>query len=398
MIYIICALKSEASAIISHFKLTKESLNIYTSPEIKLFITGVGSKNIFINLSAFFATHNLNSSDKIFNIGICAAPKSYDIGQLCIISKINSTKIKDSGEELISFNEPQNTTCNALADMEASSIHSVVSHFVNPDALHVIKIVSDHFEPEIIDKNYVYGLINKKIVDIEKLLNIEKTTLHVAVVTGASSGIGKAIALRLLALGYEVYAISRTSTIKHKNYKHISCDLRDRSTCNALEVKSVALLVNCAGVGEFEPLESMSAENISNMIDVNLKAPLILSAKFLKDIKLNEGHIININSIEATRSSKFASVYSATKSALRAFGDSLYEEVRKSGVSVVNINPDMTKTPFFDKLHFEPHSDEQKHLKAEDIADVVENILRHRDGVSVREVTLRSKKFGILKK
>lgn len=379
MTYIICALKSEASAIISYFKLTNESLNIYSNSEIKLFIAGVGSKNIFINLSAFFATRKLNSSDKIFNIGICAAPKSYEIGQLCTISKINSTKIKDSGEELISFSEPQSTTCNALADMEASSIYDVVKHFMTPDALHVIKIVSDYFEPEIINKNYVYGLINKKIVEIEKLLNIKKSSLHVAVVTGASSGIGKAITLKLLTLGYEVYGVSRTSTIIHQNYKHISCDLSNHSTCNALDIKGVELLVNCAGIGAFEPLESMSSENISNMIDVNLKAPLILSAKFLKDIKLHEGHIININSIEATRSSKFASVYSATKSGLRAFGDSLYEEVRKSGVSVVNINPDMTQTPFFDKLHFEPHSDELKHLKAEDIADVVENILKHRE-------------------
>ena len=108
--------------------------------------------------------------------------------------------------------------------------------------------------------------------------------------------------------------------------------------------------------------------------------------------------IINITSIEATKSSKFSALYSASKSGLRAFSLALFEEVRKSGVNVVSINPDMTDTAFFDELNFTTHEALDKHLLAEDIADVIENILNHRMGVAINEVTVRAQRFGITKK
>ncbi|MEA1920786.1 MAG: SDR family NAD(P)-dependent oxidoreductase, partial [Campylobacterota bacterium] len=103
-------------------------------------------------------------------------------------------------------------------------------------------------------------------------------------------------------------------------------------------------------------------------------------------------------SIEATRSSKFAALYSATKAGLRAFGASLFEEVRKSDLTVVTINPDMTDTPFFDALRFEPGDHKESRLEDEDIADAIEQILSMRTGVAVTEYTIRPQRFGIVKK
>lgn len=225
-----------------------------------------------------------------------------------------------------------------------------------------------------------------------------------AVVTGARSGIGKAIATRLLQMGYRVIGISRSVTcndIPHQNFEALECDLSDfeqtTHTCKLLQERfdDITLLINAAGFGRFEPHEELDAALIAQMVALNLTAPMLLSNALLRPLKRSGGAIINITSIEATRSSKFAALYSATKAGLRAFGMSLFEELRKSGVAVVTINPDMTDTPFFDALRFAPDGEA---LLSEDIADALESILNLRSGAVVTELTIRPQRFGIVKK
>ena len=225
------------------------------------------------------------------------------------------------------------------------------------------------------------------------------------VITGASSGIGKAICSRLLKLNYEVIGISRNITkehFNHKNFTSLQSDLSKEnetiSTCRALKNENIFMLINCAGFGKFEPHEELNTQTITDMIYLNLTAPLLLTNALLRDLKNNNGYLININSIEAIKASKFAGVYSATKAGLKAFGDSLFEETRKSGLSVTNINPDMTQSNFYDDLRFDVSTKENEKLLTEDIADVVEHILSLRKGAVVSEYTLRSLNFGISKK
>jgi len=229
--------------------------------------------------------------------------------------------------------------------------------------------------------------------------------LKKVVITGASSGIGKAITQRLLNLGYEVLGISRTISKKHFNdtlFIPLQADLSKEdetiSTCRALKKENVYILINCAGFGKFEPHEEMNAKTITDMVYLNLTAPMLLTNSLLKDLKNNNGYLININSIEAIRASKFAGVYSATKAGLKAFGDSLFEETRKSGLSVSNINPDMTQSNFYDDLRFDVSTKENERLLGEDIADAIEHILTMRKGAVVNEYTIRSLNFGISKK
>lgn len=227
-----------------------------------------------------------------------------------------------------------------------------------------------------------------------------------AIVTGASSGIGEAIARRLLALGYRVVGMSRSVTegsIDHASFSALSCDLSRSDAIGECaqelsENSDICLLVNAAGFGRFEPHEELDAPTIEAMVAVNLTAPMLLSNLLLRALKANGGTIINITSIEAVRSSKFSALYSATKAGLRAFGQSLFEEVRKSGVNVVTLNPDMTDTAFFDALRFGVHESEDARLIGEDIADTVENILSMRRGAAVTEITIRPQRFGIQKK
>jgi short-subunit dehydrogenase len=229
--------------------------------------------------------------------------------------------------------------------------------------------------------------------------------LQTAVVTGASSGIGNAISLRLLKLGFSVVGISRTVDEKdfnNENFRAIQCDLSDEKQtlklCENLKKESAFILVNAAGFGRFEPHEELHVDTITSMTFLNLTTPMLLTNALLRKLKQNGGYLININSIEAIRASKFAGVYSATKAGLKAFSDSLFEETRKSELSITNINPDMTQSNFYDALRFETSDEEDERLLTEDIADAVEHILSMRKGAVISDYTLRSLKFGIKKR
>jgi len=224
-----------------------------------------------------------------------------------------------------------------------------------------------------------------------------------AIVTGSSSGIGKAIALMLLEEGYRVIGMSRTKgEIEHPSFHPIACDLRSASALKGVKTELLAedliLLVNAAGFGRFEPHEELSPTIITDMIALNLTAPILLSNICLRRLKENQGTIINITSIEATRHSKFSALYTATKAGLRAFGHTLFEEVRSSGVGVVTINPDMTDTPFFDALRFGVGEGDDTKLFASDISETIRHLLAMREGLSVTELTIRPQRFAIAKK
>ncbi len=218
--------------------------------------------------------------------------------------------------------------------------------------------------------------------------------MKTALITGSNSGIGKAIKAELEKNSYKVYGVSR------KNGE-IICDLKDTKTLHVkikefLKTTDIDLLVNCAGVGVFAPHEEISFEKINELIDVNLKAPILLTNLCLRSLKKTKGHIVNISSVEATKHSKFSALYTATKSGLRDFSLSLFEELRKSGVRVTNINPDMTKTAFFDELNFEPSNKENTHIQPEDIAKTLLHIIK--SPFVVTDITVRPQKLEILKK
>ena len=226
-----------------------------------------------------------------------------------------------------------------------------------------------------------------------------------AVVTGASSGIGKAISFTLIELGYEVIGVSRTINTKEfsqNNFSHISADLSTKegtqSVCNELKKQDIHILVNCAGFGRFEPHEELSEKIIIDMSFLNLTSPMLITSSLLRTLKKNDGYIININSIEALRASKFAAVYSATKAGLRSFGEALFEETRKTKLSITNINPDMTATNFYDELRFDVSKKDDEKLFTQDVADAVKHILSMRKGAVVSDYTIRSSSFGISKK
>ncbi len=208
-----------------------------------------------------------------------------------------------------------------------------------------------------------------------------------AIVTGFSSGIGKAIYEILEKNDYKVLTLkSRLEDI----------NALESEVKNLLKENEIDLLVNCAGLGIFKPHEEISIQKIQELVNINLTAPIILSSLLLRTLKKTKGHIINIASIEATRHSKFSALYTATKSGLRNFSLTLFEELRKSDVKVTTINPDLTKTNFFDEFNFEPSENKNAYLLPQTIADTVLDILNF-DGV-ITEITVRPQRLEIKKK
>jgi len=208
-----------------------------------------------------------------------------------------------------------------------------------------------------------------------------------AVVTGASSGIGKAI-VEYLKKDYKVYKISRSDGIDITNFNTLE-------KLEFLKDKNIKILVNSAGFGIFKPHEEIKTDEIKKLIDTNLTAPIVLSKLLLRTLKKNNGYIFNITSIEALRYSKFSALYTATKAGLRAFSMSLFEEVRKD-VKVISINPDITKTNFFDNLNFCYDDDRDCYIEPQSIVNIIDLAL-HTDEV-IEDITIRPKKIKIQKK
>ena len=226
--------------------------------------------------------------------------------------------------------------------------------------------------------------------------------LKTAIVTGASSGIGLAISKMLSEEGDRVYGIGRVFPERCDFFeKRISLDLRDTDILLAKisEIRRVDLLVNAAGSAYYGLAEFNTPEQIQEMCRVDIEAPLILTSSLIPKLKDTKGMVINIASVTSTRINTHGAVYGALKAGLRSYGRSLYEEVRKTGVRVVTVCPDLTAgTKLYRNADFKPSDDEGCFLLPEDTAECVRAVISMREGAAVTEVEVRPQFNRIEKK
>tara|TARA_B100000214_G_C23962960_1_gene626198 strand:- start:1594 stop:2283 length:690 start_codon:yes stop_codon:yes gene_type:complete len=218
------------------------------------------------------------------------------------------------------------------------------------------------------------------------------------VVTGSSSGIGKAVCELLLKANYKVVGIARDHskfTPNDNNYFPYEVDLKDQSqTTNVAKAllkahPEATVLVSNAGQGSFNPIENFSTSQIKDFLDLNLISHILLSKIFVRHLKARSGgNIIFLGSEAGLTGKRKATLYSTAKFGLRGFSQALSDEVRASNIRVSLINPGLVRTPFFDLLGFRP-GDEQTHaIEAEDVAQVVMTILSSRSQTIMDEINM----------
>lgn len=185
-----------------------------------------------------------------------------------------------------------------------------------------------------------------------------KAAPRVAIVTGASGGIGKATAQALVKAGYRVFGTSRQRTPPmHGGVEAIACDVTSDTSVDAavravLETAGrIDLLVNNAGIGLIGAAEESSLEQAKSLFDVNLFGVIRVTRAVLPAMRRQKaGRIVNISSVMGLIPAPYMALYSASKHALEGYSESLDHELRHAGVRVTLVEPAYTQTSFENHL------------------------------------------------
>lgn len=202
--------------------------------------------------------------------------------------------------------------------------------------------------------------------------------MKTVVITGTSSGIGKALALSLLQKDFKVYGISRSNPqIDNPMFFWIQMDLTNYQEISLLKDKiaeeHIDILINNAGIAFEKPALEFSSVSFDQIFDLNFKAPIIVSQQLIS--KLQNGLIINISSISDRIPGEGFALYCASKAALNVYFDATAMEHKE--LKVINILPDYVDTPLLRKLQNNAPFDWNQTIKPKQIADFVVSIIEN---------------------
>ena len=191
-------------------------------------------------------------------------------------------------------------------------------------------------------------------------------TNQVALVTGASGGLGAKIALELAKRDVQLILVARNTakleqvateckSFTSKPVDFFSCDLTDDASIDKLlatldELYKVTMVINNAGLGYFKLAKDLSEFEISQMLRLNLNAIIKITQHFVPSfIEEKSGVFVNIASQAAKSATAKSSVYSATKFGVLGYSNALRLELKPYGIHVMTVNPGPIATDFFDK-------------------------------------------------
>jgi NAD(P)-dependent dehydrogenase (short-subunit alcohol dehydrogenase family) len=205
-------------------------------------------------------------------------------------------------------------------------------------------------------------------------MNMKSQEGKIALVTGASSGIGQATAQLLVKAGYKVYGTSRrASDASARTFEMLSLDVTSDESVDAAVQKlmqvegSIDLLVNNAGFGVAPAgAEESSVEQARSIFDTNFFGIVRMTRAVVPHMRRKGGgRIINIGSVLGFLPMPYGALYAATKHAIEGYSESLDHELRTRGIRVSVIEPAYTKTPF-DANFLEPDAklDEYREVRA----------------------------------
>jgi NAD(P)-dependent dehydrogenase (short-subunit alcohol dehydrogenase family) len=173
--------------------------------------------------------------------------------------------------------------------------------------------------------------------------------MKTALVTGASSGIGEACALRLVGSGWRVLAGVRREGDAPAGTEEVLLDVTDADQIRAAADRVEALhgLVNNAGIALAAPLEFIPPDELRQQLEVNLVGQVAVTQAFLPALRRARGRIVFMGSIAGRSALPFLGPYAASKHALEAIADSLRLELRPFGIHVSIVEPGTIKTPIW---------------------------------------------------
>lgn len=224
-----------------------------------------------------------------------------------------------------------------------------------------------------------------------------------ALITGGNKGIGKAISLKLVEAGANVISLGRTDIDNNShlykeysdNFFHYKCDISNIDVLNSTmsliseNHKKINILINNAGILDFSEFSKSDISIASKILQVNLTSAITLTHHLLPSmLNSKSGMIINISSIGAIENFAGCSVYNASKAGLLSFSRSLRNEVRTSGLKIIDIIPGATLTDIWDSNSRELFKDNM--MLPSDLAEIIYSciILSLNDRVMIEEVVV----------
>ena len=241
--------------------------------------------------------------------------------------------------------------------------------------------------------------------------DLERLRGKVALVTGASSGIGKAVARRLSDAGLKVVLTARRKERLDELRAELPgetlvapADLRREADILRVfaglreEWGGVDVMINNAGLGYFSPLMDGDSEKWREMLEVNVLALSICTREAVRDMRArgDDGHVVHVGSMAGHRVPQGSGVYAASKFAVRALTEGLRQELRdaKSKIRVSAISPGIVETGFHANFHMSEEEARKyygrfKVLEPDDVADAVSFVLGAPTHVQVHDILLR---------
>ncbi len=232
---------------------------------------------------------------------------------------------------------------------------------------------------------------------------------RVAVVTGASSGVGRAVAIALSRQGAQICAVGRNPTALAETvaavqpFSSITAFQIDLTSGESLEplvrhltdAGRLDILIHCAGIIHQDRIETARIEDLNLQYATNVRAPYLLTKRLLPLLTTSRGQIVFVNSsagLDAKRPE--AGQYAATKHALRAIADSLREELNPKGIRVLSVYLGRTATPMQEALFREEGKTYHPEmlLQPEDVASVVVQALMVSPTAEVTDISIRAMK------
>jgi NAD(P)-dependent dehydrogenase (short-subunit alcohol dehydrogenase family) len=227
----------------------------------------------------------------------------------------------------------------------------------------------------------------------------------VVVVTGASSGIGRLFAVRLVERGAHVFGLARRLDKLEglrdelgERFHPVRCDVTDEADVEAAfdavvrDGQRLDVLINNAGLGQFGPVDGLPLAQWDVQMNTNLRGVFLCTRAAVPQMKKQNaadgfgGHIVNIASIAGLLGNPQLSAYNATKFGVRGFSEAIMKELRSDGIKVSCVYPGSIATPFSQTSGGGGSSNP---MQPEDIASTVLHLLETPDNYLISEVVMR---------